>query len=70
MLSCAVLDSFHEVCIVVIVISQVVQVVLELFVAVSKEIVLRLRNLLFHLELVGRYKTGRELSALGWHICF
>jgi len=52
MLVGAVLYSFHEVCIVVIVVAEVVEVVLKLFVAVSKKVLLALTQLMFHLELV------------------
>lgn len=53
MLGSAVLHSFHEVCIVVIVVAEVIEVVLKLVVAVSKKVLLALTQLMLHLELVG-----------------
>ncbi len=52
MLGGAVLHSFHEVCIVVIVVAEVVEVVLKLVVAVSKKVLLVFTQLMLHLELV------------------
>ena len=63
MLGGAVLHSFHEVCIVVIVVAEVVEVVLKLVVAVSKKVLLALTQLMLHLELVGD-KTWSQCSGL------
>ena len=64
MLGGAVLHSFHEVCIVVIVVAKVVEVVLKLVVAVSKKVLLALTQLMLHLELVGGNKTWSQCSGL------
>ena len=64
MLGGAVLHSFHEVCIVIIVVAEVVEVVLKLVVAVSKKVLLALTQLMLHLELVGGNKTWSQCSGL------